>query len=89
MRKMKILPIFIWIWVWDLRVFSGVLSQVCDGFITRHTRDAGTGFAGVWIHLPVPQPQLNPSFYPGVWSTRGNPYSQTSVRSGFLPNAAS
>ena len=64
MRKMKILPIFIRIWVWDLRVFSGVLSRVCD---------TGTGFAGVWIHLPVPQPQLNPSFYPGVWSTRGNP----------------
>ena len=32
-----------------------------------HTHDAGTSFAGVWILQPIPQPQWNPSIYPGVF----------------------
>ena len=38
------------------------------------THDRGTGFAGVQILQPVPQPQQNPSTYPGVFLTRDNPY---------------
>jgi hypothetical protein len=36
----------------------------------------GTGFAGVRKVQPVPQPQQNPSIYPGVLATHANPYYQ-------------
>ena len=38
------------------------------------TRVTGTGFAGVRNLKPVPQPQQNPSIYPGVFPTCANPY---------------
>ena len=37
------------------------------------TRDAGMGFAGVWILQPIPQPQQNLSIYPRVFHTHAIP----------------
>ena len=44
MGKMKILPIFIRIWVWDLRVFSGVLVK-CHG----NPPDPCSGYQEVYL----------------------------------------
>jgi hypothetical protein len=61
-------------------LFTLPAHEICHGDMWQNTslkypptRFTGTGFAGGMDLQPVPQPQQNPSTYPGVFSTCANP----------------